>query len=114
MSLAGRRHREKDLGLYVVGSEFEKDKPHGLDGNDVGSHGSFRKLGVPYLGVLIIRILLFRGTIFGSPYCRKHPHECNQQGPQRALYWRNMPGPVGKLHIGFRLYGFRCFSPMST
>ena len=29
--------------------------------------GSFRKLGVPSLGFLIIRILLKKGTIFGSP-----------------------------------------------
>ena len=26
----------------------------------LGVHGSFRKLGVPYFGVLIIRILVFR------------------------------------------------------
>ena len=30
-------------------------------------YGSFRKFGVPYLGVLIIRLLLFRVTILGSP-----------------------------------------------
>ena len=29
--------------------------------------GSFRKLGVPYFGVLIIRILLFRVLYLGSP-----------------------------------------------
>ena len=32
-----------------------------------GRCGSFRKWGVPYFGVLIIRILLFKGTILGSP-----------------------------------------------
>ena len=32
-------------------------------------YGSFRKLGVPYFGVLIIRILLFRViTLLGSPF----------------------------------------------
>ena len=30
-------------------------------------YGSFRKLGVPYFGVLNKRILLFRGSILGSP-----------------------------------------------
>ena len=30
-------------------------------------YGSFRKLGVPYLGVLIIRTLLFRVLFLGSP-----------------------------------------------
>ena len=34
--------------------------------------GSFRKLGVPYLGVLILRILLFRYYI-RVPYSRKLP-----------------------------------------
>ena len=29
--------------------------------------GSFRKLGVPYFGVLIRRILVIQGTIVGSP-----------------------------------------------
>ena len=29
--------------------------------------GSYRKLGVPYFGVLIVRILLFRGAVLGSP-----------------------------------------------
>ena len=32
--------------------------------------GSFRKLGVPYFGILIVRILLFRGTVLGSPIFR--------------------------------------------
>ena len=30
-------------------------------------YGSFRKLGVPYLGVLILRILLFRVLDWGPP-----------------------------------------------
>ena len=30
-------------------------------------YGSFRKFGVPYFGVLIIRILLFGGATLGSP-----------------------------------------------
>ena len=38
-----------------------------------GLSGSFRKLGVPYFGVHIIRILLFRGTILGSPIFGKPP-----------------------------------------
>ena len=33
----------------------------------------FRKLGVPYFGILIIRILLFRGTVFGSPIFGNSP-----------------------------------------
>ena len=32
---------------------------HGFEAHNT-TNGSFRKLGVPYLGVLIIRILLFR------------------------------------------------------
>ena len=35
-------------------------------------HGSFWKLGVPYFGVLIIRILLFR-MLYWVPYFRKLP-----------------------------------------
>ena len=31
----------------------------------VGSYGSFRKFGLPYFGVLIIRILLFRVLYYG-------------------------------------------------
>ena len=31
------------------------------------TYGSFRKLGVPYFGVLIIRIPTISGTILGSP-----------------------------------------------
>ena len=32
------------------------------------SYGSFRKLGVPYFGVLTIRILLFRVLYWGPPF----------------------------------------------
>ena len=48
--------------------------------------GSFRKLGVPYLGVLIIKILAFRvlssdPLIFGNPICL--PRMEQTQGPWR-------------------------------
>ena len=36
------------------------------------THGSLRKLGVPYLGLLTIRILLF-GYYIWVPCCRKPP-----------------------------------------
>ena len=35
-------------------------------------YGSFRKLGVPYVGVLIIRILLFR-VLYSSPLFSETP-----------------------------------------
>ena len=38
------------------------------------SYGSFRKLGVPYFGILIIRILLFRVPQYNVPYFRKLPN----------------------------------------
>ena len=31
------------------------------------AYGSFRKLGVPYFGVLVVRIPTIYGTILGSP-----------------------------------------------
>ena len=33
------------------------------------------KIRVPYFGVLIIRILLFRGLYWGVPYFRKRPYQ---------------------------------------
>ena len=36
------------------------------------SYGSFRQLGVPYLGVLIIRILLFR-VLYSCPLFSETP-----------------------------------------
>ena len=43
--------------------------------------GSFRKLGVPYFGVLMIRILLFR-VLYLGPYFRKLP--CHSRQPERG------------------------------
>ena len=40
----------------------------GQDYPDSYSYGSFRKLGVPYFGVLIIRILLLRVPVFGNSH----------------------------------------------
>ena len=45
------------------------------------TYGIFPKLGVPYLGVLIIRILLFR-VIYLGPYFRKPPYPLLRMPPQ--------------------------------
>ena len=45
--------------------------PGGLLG-PIHQHGSFRKLGVPYFGVLRIRILLFR-VLYEGPLCSEAP-----------------------------------------
>ena len=49
--------------VYGKGLKFHA-KPGGEGGK--GPHGSFRNLGVPYFGVLIIRILLFR-VLYSGP-----------------------------------------------
>ena len=41
-------------------------------------YGSFRKLGDPYFGVLIIRILVFRVLYQRVPYFRKLPYGPNE------------------------------------
>ena len=45
----------------------------------IRTYGSFRKFGVPYFGVLIIRILLFRYYI-RVPYFRKLQYESPNKG----------------------------------
>ena len=56
-------------------------KPRTLQPHDSGTsapieilYGSFRKLRVPYFGVLIIRILLFRVLLYSGPLFRKLPY----------------------------------------
>ena len=48
------------------------------------TNGSFRKLGVPFFGVLIIRILLFRAYI-KVPYFRKLPNQAEETFNPEAL-----------------------------
>ena len=68
------------------------------------SHGSFRKFGVPYFGVLIIRILLFRVLYIGVPYFRKLPNNgfpgtIIQCDPKRTLN----PTPAEAWHLDLSL-----------
>ena len=39
-----------------------------------GVHGGFPKLGGYLLGVPVIRVIVFWGLFWGSPYCGKLPH----------------------------------------
>ena len=54
-----------------------------LEQEEIFKSGSCRNLGVPYFGVLIIRILLFRVDYIGVPYFRKLP----SIGTQRLLIY---------------------------
>ena len=54
-------------------SQDQATKYRDLYGLSGAGYGSFRKLGVPYFGVLIIRILRFRVHI-KVPYFRKLPY----------------------------------------
>ena len=54
-------------------------------------HGSFRKLGVPYLGVLIIRTLLFR-VLYLDPLFSETPRHgpaglCSNPGPENSGFY---------------------------
>ena len=49
------------------GSDFKR-----FDTQTLQEYGSFRKLGVPYFGVLIIRILLFR-VLYQGPLFSETP-----------------------------------------
>ena len=53
---------------HIVRDErFQARSPRALGLGIDDRYGSFRKLGVPYLAVLIVRILLFRATTLGFP-----------------------------------------------
>ena len=73
-------------------------------------NGSFRKLGVPYFGVLIIRILLFRvlyegPQIFGNSQNRKATEPNPNPGAaniEALITYRNLKEPQNR---GFRKYG---------
>ena len=63
IGLDGKVLRFRELDIVLIGSSrdavgFQGSGFAGL--HPVGAYGSFRKLGVPSFGVLIIRILLFR------------------------------------------------------
>ena len=55
------------------------------------AYGSFRKLGVPYSGVLILRILLFWGTILGSPI--------SETPISPKPWWHNVEGPTSHTRV---------------
>ena len=83
----------------AAGTDLELDSASSLESYKL--HGAFRKLGVPFLGVLRIRILLFR-VLFRVPYFRKLPHvKANTSTPRDArplTYFTNTvifssPGP---------------------
>ena len=65
-----------------MGSGFVEDQRFqdaGPRPNTQGQNGSFRKLGVPYFGILPIRILLFRVYI-GVPLFSETPNkECGMR-----------------------------------
>ena len=47
---------------------------------------SFRKFGVPYFGVLVIRILYYSGCYIRVPYFRKLPCcVCYPKAPKRVM-----------------------------
>ena len=48
------------MELHTFGRSFSQTLTLNADHRPPNPSGSFRKLGVPYFGVLIIRILLFR------------------------------------------------------
>ena len=50
------------------------------------SYASFRKLGVPYFGVLIIRILLFRVLYWGPLFSETPKWRFEDAGFQRLLF----------------------------
>ena len=60
-------------------------------------YGSFRKLGVPYFGVLIIRILLFRVLYWGPLFS-----ETPILGSSYALPTRTLPGEVFGARTGLQ------------
>ena len=76
----------KPRGFKAVGLQDVGSRACGLNlqgaGLRGGRLGSFRKLGVPYLGGLIVRILLFRVLPgFGVPYLNTFFGTCSLKEP---------------------------------
>ena len=57
-------------------------------------YGSFRKRGVPHFGVLIIGLLLFWGTLLGSPIFGQRPN-MEPKKDEAAPRWERRPGQQG-------------------
>ena len=66
-------------------------------------NGSFRKLGVPYLGVLIIRILLFR-VLYESPLFSETPKLTKLFHPRTFVQSRCLVLLTKWLHVTSRTF----------
>ena len=74
--------------------------------------GSFRKLGIPYFGVIITRILLFRvlywGPLFSeTPICDSETNKTELERPRPRPRLTRARLASSSRPLGFRVSGFR-------